>query len=910
MGYQITIGNKTYDLKDGFTIKEEFNETLDSGTVQFVTYGEELKCEPFDKATIFHTDNIITPKILEVDSITDDIYCFGDQLDDSDHLYTMTLFSETKDLERATMPSCAISQPLDNDTDAQITVRDAIENYCYCYLPKIKIASNNASGFSYTDSLKIDQTVKDKFNGVLSPEFQWDNPTLREVLNDLFLVKDCIPVVKNNVIKLYDLTAKNNPIDTSRLSRMTSNFSSNDYVSELTMYMKNGVGKRITKSAPYQCCKSVDESGEINTNNMCIITQKPIYSVKSLKIHFIDRNGYHHCCDVASRTIEYDDWRLKSNINISPSSGYYSLPQWTDANGYSAPEHRVNYIYYKRGGNTVENLSTKYNEGLLNEDYLTFLCAAYYSSCMVLRSMAEGLAGNFFADIKTEPRTMFYEIEYETLYENAMHFGKNIPNNHPENRMFDNQPNAYVDIQQQSIFEYAKVNRLSNQIKEVYSEYDNESEVPALGDYIDEYILFSKETTYYDNKMLFHGFLTKNYILKNYYTGIMAKKRSWQIASQDDALTKHEIAKFYVEASFNRKTDGISGNSITFRNTNKTGHGYGFIWDLTYVKPLGQNVDDVVGNDFVMDFIRVQTIQEISGFTGPKENHSIVMDSSIEVLGNSLCWTFGFEDNYKSADYVEKDDTLYTQNFYPYADEHGQFNYIDIDICYNIPPTYIRIVLPNPANPSHPVVVDGDYPLPVPYEDGGNTTLSDANTYLNLFRLKPMCYRNNLGVISGATSYVFGFTIRIERPKDMREIFKATIQAEYCSDTTDIIVKSKFIEYVRAAHSLHQSYADSDLRVYISRTAIYEPNAKTALGDQYSWDYCGYENLDNRSIRIYNAYPNDNTIKSWAIATKDGELLLAVNGNKSVYFNVLMSRDTNIYDSVENRNVVGSIVID
>ena len=40
------------------------------------------------------------------------------------------------------------------------------------------------------------------------PEMQWNAPTLREVLTDLMMVKDCIPVVKNNVIDFIDLTEK------------------------------------------------------------------------------------------------------------------------------------------------------------------------------------------------------------------------------------------------------------------------------------------------------------------------------------------------------------------------------------------------------------------------------------------------------------------------------------------------------------------------------------------------------------------------------------------------------------------------------------------------------------------------------------------------------------------------------
>ena len=46
MAYKVRINNETYNLKDSFTIKDELNETLDSGTIQFALYGGELKAVP------------------------------------------------------------------------------------------------------------------------------------------------------------------------------------------------------------------------------------------------------------------------------------------------------------------------------------------------------------------------------------------------------------------------------------------------------------------------------------------------------------------------------------------------------------------------------------------------------------------------------------------------------------------------------------------------------------------------------------------------------------------------------------------------------------------------------------------------------------------------------------------------
>lgn len=884
MGYKIKIRGTTYDLKDGFTIKEEFNETLDSGTVQFAIYGQELDKEPFDDVTIFHSEtNFITNKYLEVDSITDDIYSFADDLEDSDHFYTMSLFSETKELERITLPSCSVTQPL---TGTKTSVWTMISRFCGMYLPKIKVYDgDSSSGWSYTSIFNIDSAVETKFDNVDCPEFQWDNPTLKEVLNDLMSTLDCIVVVKDHVITFYDLTARGNAIDTSKLSMMTSNFSSADYISELTMFMKNGVGKHLTKSYRYQTCRTTDESGEITTNNMAITTQKPIYSIKKLKLHYMDNDGHLHAADIASRVIEYDAWRVKSNITVGLTA-YYNLPTWTDANGLNAQEHRVNYLYYKRGGFSIENLATPYNFGIGGGKAYA-LEYVFTKTCKLLRSLGSDSADSSFASqVLTEPRKLFYEIEYETLYDHAMHFGKNIPNHHPENRVFDNQSNAYVDIQHQSIFEYAKVNRLSNQIKEIYGEYESESEVPLLGDYIGEYILFSKEVTYYDNKIMFKGYLTKNYILKDYYTGVMAKKRSWAIASQQEALTRHEIFKYYVEASFDKKKDEVSFITSTY-----TGHSQisnsGLIYDLVNVKSLSS---DAVAS-YILDKVRIRTYSSLGRVYHPSLQEAFAMDSDVEILGNSICWTFGFEDNYKAADYMEKEDSMYTQNFYTYTNDNGTFTSITIDVVYDIPDYF----------------TDGSgvsYTLPTPYEEGGNETINSStrDSILESCRKKPKVRR--LIISPSSSEEVYGFTISRSLVKDQREIFKATIQFEYCSDTPDIIVKPKFLEYVRAVN------ADTNKNIYLRvlTSGKYSENETQARGTQAGSAYIGISvySDNNNTVYVYQTrYPTG--ITAWCIEGANGEILLAVNKNAGVYFNILRSRDDNIYYSVFDRTIVGSI---
>ena len=77
MAYKVKINNKdVYDLKDGFILRKQYNENLDSGTVSFTSYGKSIDIEPFDGVVIYDTENKITPKHMLVDSGDEEIFSY------------------------------------------------------------------------------------------------------------------------------------------------------------------------------------------------------------------------------------------------------------------------------------------------------------------------------------------------------------------------------------------------------------------------------------------------------------------------------------------------------------------------------------------------------------------------------------------------------------------------------------------------------------------------------------------------------------------------------------------------------------------------------------------------------------------------------------------------------------------
>ena len=880
MAYKVKIDNVEYDLKDNFTIKDELNETLDSATIQFNTYGQEANFESFDIAQIYDDEDKISKKHLLVDSFDDEIHSFGSSFESDDHLYTVSLFSETKELERITLPNCSVTQP---KSGTKKSVYDEIYRFWSLYAPIIKTYdSSETNRYSYEKKLKLDPYIYRRFSAIDCPEFQWNNPTLREVLNDLFSTDDCIVVVREGYISFYDLKQKGNPIDVSKLSFSKKTMTSQDYVGELTIDMQNAIGKEPSLVCEGVTLRAPEGEGSLTTSNGVLKTSSPIYAIKKLIVKCVLRagkldedsdegTGYAYAwIDITDRVLEKEEFDLLSNVKVN-SSLYQSLPTYTDQNGCSLPKHKVNFLYYKRGENQIFNCGTTYPKtggetSWFGNDTLARIC---YTLNLIISVNHFGFTGMY-----ADPRNLQFYLEYETVAEHALKVGKNLPVKHPDNRVFDNQSNSYVDQEHMSIFEYAKINRLGHKIRNIAGEYYAESEIPQLGDYIGDEILFSREITYEDNMLKFKGMLCPNYVLRDFFTGVRAKKRSWQIAKNEDALTRHDVYKFYIETSFKEKHDtfnyDLGDGVINLQNTPI----------LPYIIPFNKsNVEpyQILG-------CAIQT-KDKNDNQYPSTDNFILMDTQNAILGRSFCVDFGFNDNYKSADYITSDGNELTQDFYPYADSNGEYRKSEI------------------------VLVEE------PLKTGSDSQIT-ASSYDSLIAQIRKGYERPKVSSSDIARADWHSTITVKTEKDNREIIRHTLQFEFCSDTEDIIVTDKFLKKIKYVD--RREHTSSDFFVYASASK-YEKDDTEVKGFQLPNAYITLTTSgQNVHLQILDDWDEDYLMpssleKSWAIVDENGDLLLAVNlqenSNRTLncWFNLLRSRDDKVYTDYYNGVPIGDI---
>ena len=865
MAYKIKLNyDNIYDLKDGFIYKDELNETLDSSTVQFKVYGDELDCVSFDTAEIYDSESAIENKRLLVDSCDDEIYSFDDTNGD-DHTYTMLLFSQTKELERITLPNCSVTQPLKG---TKKTVWDEIQRFLAVYMPSIRLYDED-SRFYWSYKYSVDSLVQEKFENIQCPEFQWNNPTLREVLSDLFYTADCIPVIKNNYLSLIDLSNYTNTsqeINTSFLNYSKKSFGSSDYVGELTIDMKNAIGKGKTIVCEKKSLRSSGAS--FSTENAVFETQHPIYNIISCKVsyYYLDSRleafrphvRYHKEIDITDFVVEDDVFEIAN-------SGRYTGNDVNVAKGY---KHYL--LHYKRGEKNIDGWGDLQKSGpnLWDVDVPTIGWIAEILGEAETTSYPVNYGSCFLGRDRNDTQQLAgiaVDLTYETVNEHSMHVGKYLPVRHPTNRMFDNQSSSYVDVNSQSIFEYAKVNRLGNKIREIRGTYFNESDLPNLGDHLGNEILFSREIHYHDEIIEFIGFLTPNYVLRNYFTGVQAKRRSWQLAKDDEALTRTQIIKRYLEFSFDKKTDFVYSDTTT--------HLSYFVDALNSRSPESTHK---------FNYVLINAIDSSYNLY-PESGYLYQLDLDVAVQGMSLCFNFGLTDNVSVDSYVtyDSEQDIYIDNLYRYCDNKG-----DVDD--------FGIYFVNYIDPS-----DEDFVWDSNHQDYEPNEMSAADVAIgNVFgkvTQKPKIKRSPLSILSSSLNEVH---------KDNREIMAFAYQYEYCSETADIIVTQKLIQFCTAFSTNALSN-----KLYASTSETFDLSNKTIKSshEYISAPHCTLVEVDSSvSIVLNDALPAGT--KSWCITDNNDNIILAVNGNRTtLWVNQLLDRDDRIYYSLEDQYPIGTL---
>ena len=508
-------GGEPIDCVEGSILTRNYNETLDSANIRIAHQKELLDIEPYDYVLLMFESDLFD----DIPMLVNDIDIIEEGLDPIYYTYDISLFSMTKKLENIRLPNIAITPNGENRT---------IYYYLQQYLEEYGESSWQLS--QGAEMLKLN---------VPCPEMQWNTPTLREVFDDLMMVVDCICVFSGtSVISCYDLTKKGTVV--ANYNYIKRSRSSQDYVSEIRMDLQNAMedGSTIrTEIIPFSAA-----SGYVLTSlNFTIKTQYPIRNINHLWMNFIDISDNNYIrvrVDLMTfldgpLVLENDAYQLLETLYFTVGSG---IP--IDRNIW---KYQNFVLYYNRYSNVISGLTDRLSTMFTADE--TKIQVIYDLFCREILGHTANISNNVFFS------SLFFEVEYETTADLVFSASKLYE---PRNKrvITDNQTNSFVNTKVQSDLEYQKANRLGNEQLMINQRVSDIGNAIKLAQIHKDSIVYQVQYQIYSDHVEVNALATKDYILRNYFTGIKSHIRTW-VNAKDEALVRHELLKERYVLSYN-----------------------------------------------------------------------------------------------------------------------------------------------------------------------------------------------------------------------------------------------------------------------------------------------------------------------------------------------------------------------
>lgn len=683
---------KEYAIRDGAVFVDNKNEELDSGTIVIPQVDEEIEIEPYDEIIVSCT------KINNRDMLVDTYTCTQTCINPAKYSYEITLMSKTKLLEGMLCPSLAITRVESSPRSIYDYINQYMNEYC------TKTDSDTLVG-AKTNLITLDSSIYNKFNSVECPEMQWNEPTLREVLTDLMMVKDCIPVIKGNKLYYMDLSTSGGNVETNPtimkcINYITFQQSSSDYVSEIKSPLVNAVAKNQTCKICERITFRNYDTYILTTDNVRVETANPISNLLGCTIRAKFKIGIYIDSldspgspsyetqevevgdDLMQYILEYNEWQTKPI--------YYA---GMDSNTQPSTNYQNTCLYWKRLAKGIHNFEGKTEGQFLWVSYSKAVLELILNKIMKSNATINYAINKYkqenpaYADpnhwaIGSAPgnssydwKTCQFELQYETISNHVLFASKGgISRN--KRQIVDNQTNSYVNANSHGLLEYAKANRLGNKIKiingrfgvmtttPVYALYE-ESDIPGVGNKFGNYIIFKKEMAVYGNYIKVNYYATENYVLKNYFTGIKSKARSWKIVDGNEAFIRADNIKLYINPNEMSDVERMDGFKVPVYNTLND-----YYSRLKYCYVKFKKPNDVIYYPIDTDMKYKGTNYDVTYY---------MMEFQKVICGNSLLLTIRCLDNAIVGKYVNNNNQdigsgvrAMTQLNCKYVDDNGE----------------------------------------------------------------------------------------------------------------------------------------------------------------------------------------------------------------------------------------------
>ena len=316
MKLKCKINGKIYDIVQGCSFTDNYEETLDSGTIILSQIPKIENLDPYDdvfiwdsekfdfdgfenygiqgyKKTIyngFYKHMLIDQFSYEMLNMVD--FNTGNGVNNIPPLYnyTIQLFSEIKAMEKIILPNISVTQSL--NVNKKKTIYRYICDFLEMYSPKIKVVDNqDEKTWKYEQKYHIAKEMEEIFNYNYPQDFTLNTPSLRELITTLMKTKNMIPYVTDNVVYGLDITQRTGEfnLNLGDINFITGSKTSDNYANTLRTEYQQALSSKST-------CRSVEYVGFRNSSeplmtldNMRLELSYPIYKINSVKLCYFNK---------------------------------------------------------------------------------------------------------------------------------------------------------------------------------------------------------------------------------------------------------------------------------------------------------------------------------------------------------------------------------------------------------------------------------------------------------------------------------------------------------------------------------------------------------------------------------------------------------------------------------------------
>lgn len=884
----ISLKGVSYNIIDGSVYQDHKNEQLDTATVRFQTVGKIANLKPLE-LTQFNGRWMVIDAI----NIKQINFSVTPQFE-----YSLNLISEMKLLEGVVLPNIKITQPISGAKDSLWTRLNEIwEVYC----PKVRVGSNSV--YTLQNRYVIDSALQ-SIMSIDCPEFNWNTPTLREVLNDLFLIVDYVPFINSSrQLSFISLVSVGSEISRAYLNYVQSSIVAEEFASQLRTPIVNAQAQTDNLNTFTELVSfRNDDSLLINDGSRVVQTSRPISQIESIKICGVGIGNGVLCTGTEQNPtiisnvylfesyfeIDITDIVLEKQVrDLLPVLRPTGEPNPTTMAELAA--YQESSFYFIKNGNKIY-FNQQFEEAALFTTDTRYVLENIILNIFVIQANVPNIqgitlsAGQFILnpvwnyawgqDANSWVNKLKFKIKYKGINEFIIDVGRKI-NDVPAintRTVFDNQSAAFVNSVAQGKLSYQKINRVGNEIVVINGLYPAGVALPQLGDLYDGNIIFSRQITFNVNSTAVNFYATKNYVLQNYYTGVSSRNRAYPFLSASDSTFRGDVEKHFLEFSFSMKTDNVSDS-----NPNPA---------LLFVSAL-QNYSAKSDWKYVVSrFLSAGGVNKPAQTNGQYVGFYTEMNRGI--FGNSIFFTWSMKDNIEVgryiADYSPRGGGGYLQNGWEYVDSNGETKFMFWRIYSVLSPVGITL----PTQPR-----------------GYNQNTLMENQINEYARLLPFIR------ISSSTSY--GYDGKKTFNKDNGETLGLTLQFEFCTDTPNIVFTDEFLKKQKIINPNAFNIATIPYYVWSSNSVIYKQNDVAPKGSVNTLMSVSITELSDESVRI-TLVGGTTPTGSWGIVGNDNKLLIGVNvagqaTPRVIYLNKKYLQNDDVYATASSALPNGTIKV-